>query len=256
MRRKYTRWTNEMLFAEALKYKTRASFQNGSKTAYTRSLDRGLIDEVCSHMVIQIKPNGYWNKDTILEEALKYRTRIEFAKKSKGASTIAHKLGIIDIVCSHMDHIRHKNNFWTIAKLTEVASKYDDVRDFKASEPNAYDACKNKNLLSEVCVHMKRGSRGFNKQRSATLYYLSIQNGTAYKIGVTNTTIQKRFSSQELSTIRILKETHYEHGDDAYATEQFILKEFSYAKYTGDKLLISGNTELFNSDILGLDCAI
>ena len=32
--------------------------------------------------------------------------------------------------------------------------------------------------------------------------------------------------------------------------EQKILKEFAYAKYTGDDLLSSGNTELFNQDVL------
>lgn len=39
-----------MLRKEALKYNTRGSFQKGSK-AYQAALRRGLLDDICSHMI-------------------------------------------------------------------------------------------------------------------------------------------------------------------------------------------------------------
>jgi len=91
---------------------------------------------------------------------------------------------------------------------------------------------------------------GFKSNLPAILYYLEVDGGTAYKIGITNNTIEQRFSSSDLSKIKVLNVVEYAHGGDAYKAEQKILKEFAYAKYTGDDLLTSGNTELFNQDVL------
>ncbi len=94
------------------------------------------------------------------------------------------------------------------------------------------------------------GEYGFNPNEPAILYYLEVNNGEAYKIGITNRTVAERFSNKDLSKIKVLKIVEYASGYDARAEELRILKEFSYAKYTGDDLLASGNTELFNRDIL------
>lgn len=42
------------------------------------------------------KPNGYWTKETLQEEANKYLTRSEFSIKNKGAYHIASNKKIID----------------------------------------------------------------------------------------------------------------------------------------------------------------
>jgi len=94
---------------------------------------------------------------------------------------------------------------------------------------------------------------GFNPNKPALLYYLSINNGQAYKIGITNRTVEQRFTIRELSKITILKLIEYNFGKDAYISEQKILKEFEYAKYCGELLLDSGNNELFKYDVLGFD---
>ena len=91
---------------------------------------------------------------------------------------------------------------------------------------------------------------GFKNSKPAILYYLEIDGGMAYKIGITNNTIEQRFKSSDLSKIKVLNVVEYAHGGDAYKAEQKILKEFAYAKYTGDPLLSSGNTELFDRDVL------
>ena len=90
---------------------------------------------------------------------------------------------------------------------------------------------------------------GFNKAAPASVYYLEINGGKAYKIGITNRTVNERFTLKELQSIKVLHVKHYSLGEDAYTREQEILKTYADFKYTGPKLLESGNTELFSLDI-------
>ena len=89
---------------------------------------------------------------------------------------------------------------------------------------------------------------GFNPNKPAILYYLSINNGQAYKIGITNRTIKERFSMNK-GKITILFHKNFELGARALKLEQWILKRYSKYKYNGVPLLTDGNTELFNIDI-------
>ena len=48
------------------------------------------------------KPNGYWTKERVLEEARKFKNYSDFHKKSRGADGAAQRLGILNKACSHM----------------------------------------------------------------------------------------------------------------------------------------------------------
>jgi hypothetical protein len=86
---------------------------------------------------------------------------------------------------------------------------------------------------------------------SATLYYVSIDNGAAFKIGITGRSVKDRFG-KEFDRIHIIKEIVYNRGIDAYNEEQRILLEYNKYKYSGPSLLTSGNTEMFSVDIFSL----
>lgn len=96
---------------------------------------------------------------------------------------------------------------------------------------------------------------GFNKTKPAIVYYLKITHGdiVVYKIGITNRSIQGRFSNEELAGITILETWKYLIGAEAYEHEQHVLNQYKDYKYTGEPILSSGNTELFIIDILELD---
>lgn len=98
-------------------------------------------------------------------------------------------------------------------------------------------------------------SYGFDPTKNATLYYLKVTDDTAvtYKIGITNRTIQERFTSTDLEKIQVLGSWEFRVGSDAYKEEQTILSQYREYKYIGIPILSSGNTELFTFDILGLD---
>lgn len=109
----------------------------------------------------------------------------------------------------------------------------------------------NDHLVGKGCS--KCQSNGFNKNRPGLVYYLSINNGQAYKIGITNNTVRKRFSKDELKIIEVLSTHRFENGNEAYLKEQEILMRYKEYKYLGPDLLKSGNTELFSIDVLKLN---
>lgn len=93
---------------------------------------------------------------------------------------------------------------------------------------------------------------GFDKNKPATLYYLSVNNGQAFKIGITNRSVFSRFNNCDLEKIKIIKEWEYPLGKYAYKAEQAIIKLYKEYKYEGTPLLETGNSELFKIDVLGL----
>jgi len=98
-------------------------------------------------------------------------------------------------------------------------------------------------------------SYGFQDYLPAILYYLRIEhnNQTAYKIGITNRTVFQRYNAVDLAKITVLSKVHYNQGIIAREEERRILKEFKQYKWKGPNLLRSGNTELFDRDVLELD---
>lgn len=100
------------------------------------------------------KPFGYWNKERVRREALKYTTRTEFAIKSCGAYTAALKKGWIDEVCSHM--IVKWQKKWANYKICcEEAKKYKTRTAFQRECNGAYTYALRHGFLNEICSHMK-----------------------------------------------------------------------------------------------------
>jgi hypothetical protein len=87
---------------EALKFKTRNQFKINSNKFYQKARVKGVIDEVCSHMISEIKNPNFWTKKRLVEEALKYSSKKEFRESEYGAYQTAHKLRILDKICAHM----------------------------------------------------------------------------------------------------------------------------------------------------------
>ena len=100
--------------------------------------------------------------------------------------------------------------------------------------------------------HPNRAHFGFNINLPAVLYYLKVQGGKGYKIGITNRTVAERFVGEN-DKIDVVKTWYYENGKEARDKEQEVLSEYKSMKYIGKPLLNSGNTEIFTKDVLGLD---
>ena len=92
-------------------------------------------------------------------------------------------------------------------------------------------------------------STGFDILKPGILYYLHIDN-SVYKIGVTNRSIKQRFLASEVPRIKILEELTFADGKQCYDKEQEILRKYKEHKYIGPPVLKSGNTEMFNVNLL------
>lgn len=93
---------------------------------------------------------------------------------------------------------------------------------------------------------------GFQDHKPGILYYLEINNGEAYKIGITNKSVEDRFHNYDLKKIKVIQTWTFLKGLDARSFETSILNKFKKYKYKGPDLLNSGNSELFSVDILSL----
>lgn len=86
--------TKEECLAEAAKHSTRTEFANSSQRCYRACIRRGWMDEACAHMKRKKREDGYWTKERIREEALKYDSVSSFHKESGGAYMAAYYQGI------------------------------------------------------------------------------------------------------------------------------------------------------------------
>lgn len=64
------------------------------------------------------------------------------------------------------------------------------------------------------------------------------------QVGITNLTVNERFLARELKHIKVLKTEEFPVGRCAYTKEQRLLKLLSDYRYTGEKILTRGDTEI------------
>jgi hypothetical protein len=148
------KWTEESLTEEAKKYSSKVQFQKENAAAFAAALRRGrdVFDSVCRHMPEVKKENGYWTEERLREEALKYKTRADFARENAGAYAVASEQGLIASICGHMDWL-HKP--WTNDELRDEALKYETRGEFQIKSIGAYSTAKRRGLLDEICDHME-----------------------------------------------------------------------------------------------------
>lgn len=131
-------WTKERVAAEARRYTTRGAFKKGSKPAYDK-MCRMRWFSVCDHMVkTTSKPAGYWTRERVADEALKYQTRKDFSKGSNSAYAAMNRYGWQD-VCSHMpDKTSKPTGYWTRKRVAAEARRYKTRTDFANGSKGAY----------------------------------------------------------------------------------------------------------------------
>ena len=96
-------WNLERCKEDALKYSSKSEWCSNSGSAYASALKNGWVDECCVHMVTKTKPSGYWTLERCKEDALKYKTRKDWAVNSVSGYLIAHKNNWILECCRHME---------------------------------------------------------------------------------------------------------------------------------------------------------
>lgn len=103
-----------------------------------------------------------WTKEKCAEEALKYKSRVEFLKNSRNIYNASVRNGWLDEICSHMEYIK-RNNYWTKEKCAEEALKYKTRSEFEIGSPTAYVKSGKYGWKDEICSHMKSNGNLYNR---------------------------------------------------------------------------------------------
>lgn len=105
------KWTPERIQNEASRYGHRSDFRAGARLAYNAAQRFGLLDAVCAHMDRKPYPIE-WTPERIRAEALEFDHRGQFKRGALPAYRAAHRLGILNDVCAHMEPLRRRKGHW------------------------------------------------------------------------------------------------------------------------------------------------
>lgn len=219
--------TQEFIEFGTKKFKGLHTYEN---TKFIKSLEK--VSITCSiHGVFEITPNSYQTS-------------------THGCPTCAGvpRITTFDVIKRFTKVHFEKYDY----SLVDYISMHKNVKINCLSCGNTFNQTPRNHLNGNGCRSCNSHG-GFDKNKPGILYYLSIMGGKIYKIGITNKTVVNRFSAKDRRSIKVIKEWHYSSGFEAALEELRILQKYSEYKYLGPPILESGNTELFNYDVLGLD---
>lgn len=138
-------WTLQSCKKEALKYNSKMEFKASNSSAYSIATKNKWLDEICSHMIQNSKPDGYWTLEKCIEVAKKYEFRNEFRKHESSAYSIIKKNKWLDIACSHLKGTTKPNGYWnSYDNCKEEAKKHKTRTEYRIKAKGAY-AQANKN---------------------------------------------------------------------------------------------------------------
>lgn len=151
--------TKELCYEVSSGYTNKSEFIVKEPNIYTVIIKNGWLDAF-DHMVRKIKPNGYWTKEVIHKEALKYETRSEFQKYSMAAYVQAVKRGYLNDVCKHMRIIgnlklRHLYVFEFEDNHSYVGLSIDPKKRYQSHLSNK------RKYISPVLRHIKETNANF-----------------------------------------------------------------------------------------------
>lgn len=137
-------WTEERCLEEAKKYKTIIEFEKHARGAYAAARKNKWIRNY-DFFQKRMAHNRKWYYENCKEEAMKYKSRVEFRKGNSGAFQAAEKNGWLnDWFVSRM-----KQNYWNYETCLEEAKKYGSRGEFQRANATAYQASLKNGWINE-----------------------------------------------------------------------------------------------------------
>jgi predicted GIY-YIG superfamily endonuclease len=158
-------WTQEKCHEEALKYNRIVDFQRGSSSAYHAALKKGFLDKICGHINYVCTPHKKVDYEHHKKIALNYNNRRDLNKNHPSIYQMIIKRGWKELL-DHMEYIFLPNGYWTKEKISEIALKYDNFKDFKKNDLRAYEAMCKKGWKEELCQHFKENPNDWTKKEN------------------------------------------------------------------------------------------
>ena len=100
----HNKWTEEAILKDAKKYNSIAEWRKNS-SAYGAAIKKGLLNKATGHMARWVHPITKWTTSAILEDAKKYKTKIEWIQNSSSAYSLACERGLLEKATSHMKRV-------------------------------------------------------------------------------------------------------------------------------------------------------
>lgn len=155
---KRSSWTFDEISEESKKYQTITEWAKLSKGSYGAASKKGWLKELTAHMPRSIKPNGYWTKERIIEDAKKFKSRSEWQKNSPSATTMARRNGWFEDATSHMKLLVDHGK-WTKKTVLKEAKKYKTKSEWGRAKNGSYGAALQHDWLYEASQHMVPADR-------------------------------------------------------------------------------------------------
>jgi hypothetical protein len=154
-----TKWTPEACLNSAKKYTKRFDWEKGDPIAYGASKRHGWYEQCTAHMPLAKKRNNFWNEETCLAEAKKYKNISSWVRANGSSYQVAKSNPKWFKNCTaHMDRLWEKK--WTAKTILEDAKKYSTMQDWVRSSTGYGAALKHK-IVKEATSHMNKNPKWF-----------------------------------------------------------------------------------------------
>lgn len=175
-----SKWTDEKLKLEALKYNSRGEFYKINSSAYEISKRKGVefFNMITSHME---KLTHIWTDEELKIEASKYKTKSEFRLNNYNAYQSLCKKSdeFFNMVTNHMDIIQRE---WSNEELHKEAFKYSYLKDFRQFSQSAHDIAYRRGILESISLHF---NIPYSQDQERLIYAYEFEDNHVY-IGLTN----------------------------------------------------------------------
>lgn len=152
-------WNITTLTESAKRFNSVSEWTKADMGAYIASRRLGLFKEVTTHMLSHAesisKGRTIWTKESCLESAKKYKTRIEWERKDPTAYLAARRHDWFDECTEHMIRLKQKNGYWTLTTCLAVARNYQSISEWLKGNASSYQAAYNhEDWFSQCTEHM------------------------------------------------------------------------------------------------------
>ena len=198
-------WTLEEIIESAKPFNSKSEWIKGNIASYSYAKNYGWLDLASSHMSSLKLKNGTWTKQACINEALKYKNKVEWANSSPSSYSIAKRNGWIADCSSTLISLRKQEGYSKAevienAKLFQSRAEWRNSAKYKGPSP-FYSAAQRNGWLEECCEHMvsiKKPSGYWNEKNcidDAKLYFSikewKTQSNGAYQIAARNGWLSK-----------------------------------------------------------------
>jgi predicted GIY-YIG superfamily endonuclease len=198
-------WTKEKCQEVALLCNRKCDFEKKYKSAYTKSLNNGWIDEICYHMNI--------TKEKCFKIASEYEYKTDFIRDNWNIYYVCCKNDWLYDVCKNLKLKQKPKKYWTFEKCKEEALKYKSKSEFQKKGKGAYTVSLKNKWLDKICTHMISGRKPngywcFEKCKEEALKYETKTDFLTKSKSAYSKSLSKKWID-EICKHMIVKGNHY-----------------------------------------------